>query len=146
MALPPDYEPSIALAAFTAAWRKKFRPQPRQSSSIYSLPDDDCPFENDDQPQHYQANNETRNEVDCQRSESEDPATGPPSLALPDLDDLEQQSPEVSMALAGTFMREAMDKQIKQQDVWNDDMQQRMEAILEHYQKIDSLEEQVAAL
>lgn len=39
-----------------------------------------------------------------------------------------------------------MDKQIKQQDVWNDDMQQRMEAILEHYQKIDSLEEQVAAL
>jgi hypothetical protein len=39
-----------------------------------------------------------------------------------------------------------MDEQIKQQDVWNDDMQQQMEAIMEHYQKIDALEEKVAAL
>lgn len=39
-----------------------------------------------------------------------------------------------------------MDAQIKQQDVRNDDMQQQMEAITEHYQKIDALEEKVAAL
>jgi hypothetical protein len=43
-----DYEPSIALAAFAAAWREKFRSEPRHVSSIYSLPDDDCPFEYDD--------------------------------------------------------------------------------------------------
>jgi polyhydroxyalkanoate synthesis regulator phasin len=39
-----------------------------------------------------------------------------------------------------------MDEQIKQQDVWNNHMQQQMEAIMEHYQRIDALEEKVAAL
>jgi hypothetical protein len=39
-----------------------------------------------------------------------------------------------------------MDEQIKQQDVWNDDMQQQMEAIMEHYPKIDALEEKMVAL
>lgn len=41
---------SIAPAAFAAGWREKFRSQPRQVFSIYSLPDNDCPFEYDDQP------------------------------------------------------------------------------------------------
>jgi hypothetical protein len=39
-----------------------------------------------------------------------------------------------------------MDEQIKQQDDWNDGMRQQMEAIVKYYQKIDVLEEQVAAL
>jgi hypothetical protein len=39
-----------------------------------------------------------------------------------------------------------MNEQLKQQDIWNEDMQQQMEATMEHYQKIHALEEKVAAL
>lgn len=106
MAPPPDYEPSIAPAAFAAAWREKFRSQPRNVSPIYSLPDEDCPFEYDDQPLHNKADNVAGNEVNRQRTESNDWAAGSPSLALSDLDNLEQHSPQVSMALAGTFIRQ----------------------------------------
>jgi hypothetical protein len=48
----------------------------------------------------------TGNEVDRQHTESNDWAAGSPSLALSDLDNLEQHSPQVSMALAGTFIRQ----------------------------------------
>ena len=64
MAPPLDYEPSIAPAAFAAAWREKFRSQPRNVSSIYSLPDEDGPFEYDDQPLDNKGDNVTGNEVD----------------------------------------------------------------------------------
>lgn len=106
MAPPPDYEPSIAPAAFAAGWRETFRSQPRHVSSIYSLPDDDCPFEYDDQPLHNEVDNVTGNGVDRQRTECDNWVAGSPSLALPDLDNLEQHSPQVSLALAGTFIRE----------------------------------------
>lgn len=39
-----------------------------------------------------------------------------------------------------------MNEQLKQQDVWNEDMQQQMEVTLEYHQKIHALEEKVAAL
>ena len=106
MAPPPDYEPSIAPAAFAAGWRETFRSQPQRGSSIYSFPDDDCPFEYDDQPLNAEANDVTGNEVDRQRTESDNWAAEPPSLALPDLDNLRQHSPEVLMAVGGTFIRQ----------------------------------------
>lgn len=106
MAHPPNYEPSIAPAAFAAAWREKFRSEQRHGSSIYSLPDDDCPFDYDDQPLHDNADNVTENDVGRQPTESNEWVAGSPSLALSDLDNLEQHSPQVSMALAGTFMRQ----------------------------------------
>jgi hypothetical protein len=106
MAPPPDYEPSIAPAAFAAAWREKFRSQPLHVSSIYSLPDDDCPFEYDNQPLHNVANNVAGNGFDRQRTECNNWPAGSPSLDLPDLDTLEQDSPQVSLALAGTFIRQ----------------------------------------
>jgi hypothetical protein len=106
MAPPPDYEPSIAPAAFAAAWREKLRSEQRHVSSIYSLPDDDCPFEYDDQPLNINADNATENDVCRQRTESNEWDAGSPSLALSDLDNLEQHSSQVSMALAGTFMRQ----------------------------------------
>jgi hypothetical protein len=67
----PDYEPSIAPGAFAAGWREKFRSQPRQVSSIYSLPVNDCPFEYGDQPLNNNTDNVTGNEVDRQRTESD---------------------------------------------------------------------------
>ena len=103
MAPPPDYEPSLAPAEFTTGWREKLRSQPQQASPTYSLTDDDCPFEYADQPLDNEAVNATGNEVDRQRH---DWAGGSPSLALPDLDNLEHNSPEVSMALASTFLRQ----------------------------------------
>jgi hypothetical protein len=39
-----------------------------------------------------------------------------------------------------------MDEQIKQQDVWNNHMQQQMEAIMEYHQRLDALEEKMAGL
>ncbi|KAJ5146600.1 uncharacterized protein N7515_001164 [Penicillium bovifimosum] len=146
MAPPLDYEPSIAPAAFAAGWRQKFRSQPQRVPSTYSLPNDDCPFEYVDQPLNTEANDVTGNEVDRQRIESDNLTADSSSLALPDLDNLRQHSPEVIMALGGTFIRQAMDEQIRQQDVWNDGIQRQMEAIVEHYRKIDALEAQVAAL
>ena len=43
-------------------------------------------------------------------------------------------------------MSRAIDEQIKQQDVWNNHMQEQIEAIMEHYQRLDALEEKMAGL
>lgn len=106
MAPPPDYEPSIAPASFVASWREKLRSQPRQTSPIHSIPDDDCPFEYDDQPLPGEADKLSVNDADRQRVEDGNWAPGSPSVALSDLGNLQQHSPEVSMALAGTMIRQ----------------------------------------
>ncbi|KAJ5414984.1 hypothetical protein N7509_000082 [Penicillium cosmopolitanum] len=151
MASSPYYEPSIAPASFVASWRKKLRTQPRQTSSIYSIPDNDCPFEYDDEPLHKEAD-EVFDDADGQVAEDNNWAPNSPSVVLSELDNLEQQLPEVSMALAGTMIRQldsqvqAMDEQIKQQDVLSESLQNTMEALGERYNGIDALEERVAEL
>lgn len=105
MASPPYYEPSIAPASFVANWRKKLRTQPQQASSIYSIPDDDCPFEYDDETLHKEAD-ENFDDPDGQVAEDDNWAPNAPSVALSEFDNLEQQPPEVSMALAGTMIRQ----------------------------------------
>lgn len=107
MAHPPDYEPSIAPAGFAAAWREKFSKRPRQPPSIYSLPDDDCSFEYDDQPLFSEAEHAAVDGTDRQRARNHDHAVDTSSLFVPsDLNNLDQHSPEVTMALAGTFIRQ----------------------------------------
>jgi hypothetical protein len=105
MASSPYYEPSIAPASFLASWRKKLSTQLRQTSSIYSIPDDDCPFEYDDEPLHKEAE-KVFDDADGQVAEDNNWAPNSPSVALSEFDNLEQQLPEVSMALAGTMIRQ----------------------------------------
>ena len=100
-----DYEPSIAPASFVANWRKKLKSQPRQTSPIYSIPDEDCSFEYDDQPLDEEAG-EALNGDGHQAAENNDWAPDSSHVALSEFDDLQQESYEVSKALAGTMIRQ----------------------------------------
>lgn len=104
MASPPDYEPSIAPASFVASWRERLRSQLQQIPSHSSV-DDDCPYEYEEQPLSEDAYNRSTNDFDCPRVEDYSCVPSCASVAPSDLDNL-QRSPEVSVALAGTMIRQ----------------------------------------
>lgn len=134
MAPDPDYEPSIAPAAFAAGWRAKFKSHPRLSVVAPSdRSDDDCPFEYEELLRNGEGHL-TTDELYHEPQDDSGWAMGSPARcmpAMPRVGDWQHSSSNASIALVGTNIKKYVPRhQIKTRELSRYSLDIQMQSVL----------------